>query len=194
MTSAVIAAEPKRLRLKIAGPDSVLTSELCASCTYSPAGCCVAPPRYDWSDLARVVAHGGTDWLLEQIASKRLTPMDHGLSVRREKRRVRDDLTSPRVAKCTFHDGRRGCTIEDTHRPSTCNFYLCDRALSESEHAGDGTSAARAREVHDALVTDFVRWDAELDTRVRAEWTEEQRFTREFFESLGASFKAVAGR
>lgn len=187
-------AEPKRLRLKIAGADSVLASELCAACTYSPAGCCVAPPRYDWSDLGRVVEHGGTDWLLAQIAAKRLVPMEHGLSVRREKNRVRDDIGSPRIAKCTFHDGSRGCTIEDTHRPSTCNFYLCDRALTDGEDAGDGTSAARAREVHDALVTDFVRWDATLESQVRAEWSEDRRFTREFFVSLGEAFKAVAGR
>lgn len=184
--------EPKRLRLTIAGADSVLASDLCASCSYSPAGCCVAPPRYDWSDLGRVVTHGGAEWLIAQLAAGRLLPIDRGLSVRREKRRVTADLTSPRLAKCTFHDGARGCTIEDKQRPSTCNFYLCDRALTESERSGDDRSAAQARSVHDALVTDFVRWDCELDTRVRAEWPEERRFTAEFFVWLGDEFNRMA--
>lgn len=175
-------AEPKRLRLTIAGPDSVLTSEACASCWYSPAGCCVAPPRYDWSDLGRVTSReGGAEWLAEQVAAGRLVPMAHGLSVRREKRRVTNDRSSPRIAKCTFHDGSRGCTIQETQRPSTCNFYLCDRALAESERGGDEASAARARSVHDALVVDFVRWDAELEALVRADWPDERRFTAEFF-------------
>jgi hypothetical protein len=183
-----------RLRLTIAGADTVLASESCASCTYSPAGCCVAPPRYDWSDLGRVVLHGGAEWLLAGIAAGRLVPMDHGLSVRREKRRVSVTPLGPRIAKCTFHDGARGCTIEETHRPSTCNFYLCEHALTESERAGDDSSAARARGVHASLVADFVRWDADLEARVRADWPAERRFTAEFFVWLGEAFAGLSRR
>lgn len=188
-------AEAKRLHLTVAGIDSVLGSEQCASCTYSRAGCCVAPPRFDWSDLARVVRHDGLDWLLEQLAAGRLVRIDHGLSLRRDKGRVTPDRGSPRLAKCTFHDGRVGCTIASERRPATCNIYLCDHALGASEEAGDPGSAARAREVHDALVRDFVRWDAILDERVRAEWPDpELRYSREFFGWLAEAFAELTDR
>ncbi|MDB4942485.1 MAG: hypothetical protein JWP97_2019 [Labilithrix sp.] len=181
--------EARRLRLTIAGIDSVLGSDECAACTYSPAGCCVAPPRYDWSDLARVVKHGGAEWLAGELAAGRLVRIDHGLSLRRDKGRVTADRGSPRIAKCTFHDGRSGCTIDSSRRPATCNIYLCDRALA----AGDHPSATRAREVHDALVADFVRWDAALDARVREAWPDPgARYSPEFFTWLADAFDDAA--
>lgn len=179
----------KRLTLVIAGIDSVLGSELCATCPYSPAGCCVAPPRYDWSDLARVVRHGDTEWLLEGLAAGRLVPIEHGLALRREKKRVSAARTSPRLAKCTFHDGASGCTIAASRRPATCNIYLCDEALRLGEPA---SAADAARAEHDARVSDFVAWDRELEARVKAQWAPEWRFTREFFAWLAATFEEIA--
>ena len=182
----------KRLTLVLAGVDSVLGSELCASCPYSAAGCCVAPPRYDWSDLARVVLHGDAEWLVLQLAAGRLVPIAHGLALRREKKRVTADRGSPRLAKCTFHDGGSGCTIAAARRPATCNIYLCDEALRQSEPGDQGVSAAAARAEHDARVADFVAWDTALDARVSAEWPEDQRFTPDFFAWLAAAFREIA--
>lgn len=180
-------ADPERLKLVLAGPDSVLGSSLCAACPYSPAGCCVAPPRYDWSDLARVVVHGGAAWLVEQVAARRLVPVDHGLAIKREKRRVTASREAPRLAKCGFHDGGSGCTIEPTQRPATCNFYLCDAALAEGEHY----LAQAARTQHDRLVADFVRWDGLLHERVCTEWPPEERGSLAFFEWLGEAYQRL---
>lgn len=179
------------VRLTVAGPDTVLASTSCAACPYSPAGCCVAPPRYDWSDIARVVRHGGRDWLLARIAEGALVRIEHGLSVRRVKGRVLPTREAPRLAKCVFHDGRSGCTIDERQRPATCNFYLCDHALDEARRAGrEGRAEAdRAAAIHDALVNDFVAWDAQLAAEVRA-WPEEQRHTAAFLDWLANAWPA----
>ena len=137
---------------------------MCAQCPYSPAGCCVAPPRYDWSDLARVVRHGHAAWLRARLASGDLRANEHGLTVHRPARRLSSSYGAPRLARCAFHDGHTGCTIDETQRPATCNSYLCDRAL---DGADDADAAVRARQVHDELVADFVRRDEILTRRVR---------------------------
>lgn len=155
------------VKLVTASPDSVLGSELCAKCPYSPAGCCVAPPRYDWSDLGRVVAHGHLDWLVAGLAAGRFTRIEHGLALTRVKGRVLPTREAPRLAKCVFHDGATGCTIDPTQRPATCNFYLCESALDEGAKSGQHADVAEARRVHDALVEQFVSWDQRLDERVR---------------------------
>lgn len=174
-----------------ADPDTVLGSELCAQCPYSPAGCCVAPPRYDWSDLGRVVTHGGLEWLLARVADGSLRPVEHGYALTRVKRRVLPTHGSPRLAKCVFHDGASGCTIDPKQRPATCNFYLCDSAL-ESRRRREGAEAeALARRVHDELVGKFTRWDAELDARVRAEWPLAERVSAPFLSWLGAQFERL---
>ena len=67
-------------RLTLAGPDTAVVSSLCGGCPYGPRGCCVAPPRYAWSDVARVVLGGGRDWLLAAIARGEL-PVDAGRSL-----------------------------------------------------------------------------------------------------------------
>ncbi len=182
-----------RLKLSVAGPDSVLGSALCAICPHSPAGCCVAPPRYDWSDLARVVQHGHAAWLLERMQARRLLPVDHGFAIRRDKGRITPDRGAPRLAKCTFHDGARGCTIDPTQRPATCNFYLCESSLDDASRAGEHAAVAEARAVHDALVADFVRWDAALDARVRAEWPADRRISAEFLSWLGRTLEELTG-
>ena len=156
------------LKLTVLGADSVLAADTCAACPHSPAGCCVAPPRYDWTDLGRVVAHGGHAWLLEQIRAGALRRVEHGYAIRRDKTRLSADRGAPRLAKCTFHAGDRGCTIETWQRPATCNFYLCESALEDAVREGQHAEAARAKHVHDALVSWFVAADRAIADEARA--------------------------
>lgn len=168
--------------------DTVIGSTLCAACAYSPAGCCVAPPRMDWSDIARVVSHGGASWILDQIALGNLRAFDHGLSLRRVKEKV-GDANSPRIQKCVFH-GPRGCTIAETHRPATCNYYVCDHAIADGEKSvrGSGLEATRA---HDRLVGLFAAWDAAIRERIQTEWPSGPPFDGPFLEWLHQTFVDV---
>jgi hypothetical protein len=180
-----------RLRLQVldgdrAG-DTVLGSTLCAACPHSPAGCCVAPPRYDWSDLARVVRHGHGEWLRARLAAGDLRRNDHGLIIHRPARRLSDAYGAPRLARCAFHDGRVGCTIAETQRPATCNYYLCEHALGDAD---DRASADQARRIHDELVADFVRRDTELAARV-SRWPVDERYGEAFFAWLEAEDRAL---
>lgn len=171
--------------------DTVIGSTLCAACPYSPAGCCVAPPRMDWSDIARVVLNGGAQWLIDQIHAGRLKPFEHGLTLLRVKERAGDEA-SPRIQKCVFH-GPSGCTIAETHRPATCNYYVCDRAIEEGEkeQAGAGT---RATVVHDRLVAAFGAWDAEMTKRISSEWPSGPSFDMLFLQWLGRTFARLSDR
>jgi hypothetical protein len=166
------------LRLALAGPHTVLSSTVCASCPYSPAGCCVAPPRLDLSDIGRVVALGGRDWLLEEIAAKRLVVGKRWLFVARPKRPLVPG--GPREAACVYH-GPTGCTIPHERRSGTCNYYVCDAARA-------GQNDARGREVHDELVASFVRWDAAINERLDETWPEGPTFDAAFLDWLGATF------
>ena len=177
------------LRLKLAGPHTTVTSSLCARCPHSPAGCCVAPPRYDWSDIGRVVTLGGRSWLVEQLALGHLQHNEHGLTLQRLKGRALPQPDSPRITKCVFHDGRSGCTIPESRRPATCNFYVCESALTEGER--DGANADRVREAHDATVASFVRWDASLTETIRARWPEGPPYDDAFFAWLGDAFSRL---
>jgi hypothetical protein len=168
------------LRLTIAGPDTKLLSSVCAACPYSPAGCCVAPPRLDLSDIGRVVAHGGRDWLLEEIAAKRIAIGERWLSVSRPKRPLGPG--GAREAACVYH-GPIGCTIPHDRRSATCNYYLCDAA-----RAGSGLDEVLARETHDDLVAKFIAWDAEITRRVAATWPEGTTFDAAFLDWLGTTF------
>ncbi len=176
------------LRLTIAGPDTVIGSSLCPSCPYSAAGCCVAPPRMAWADVARVALHGGGEWLLEQVAAGNLIVFEHGLSLLRVKGRVGTDIKTPRIKKCVFH-GPTGCTIAETRRPSTCNYYVCDKAIEEGEHAQRGTGVRAERE-HDKLVSLFTRADASLQASIDAHWPAGVSFDPNFLEWLVERFAA----
>lgn len=168
------------LHLTLAGPDTKLLSSLCAACPYSPAGCCVAPPRLDLSDIGRIVAHGGRDWLLEEIAKKRIALGERWLSVTRPKRPLVPG--GAREAACVYH-GPTGCTIAHDRRSATCNYYLCDAA-----RAGSGPDETRARAAHDELVEKFVGWDAEINRRVAERWPAGLTFDAAFLDWLGATF------
>ena len=181
-----------RLQLTIAGPDTKLLSSLCSACPYSPAGCCVAPPRLDLSDIGRIVAHGGRDWLLEEIAAKRIVTGERWLSVTRPKRPLVPG--GAREAACVYH-ASTGCTIPHDRRSATCNYYLCD-AASNGDGDGDDAdaeSARRARETHDELVASFVAWDAEITRRLNATWPDGPTFDAAFLDWLGETFTELAG-
>jgi hypothetical protein len=173
------------LRLTLAGPHTTITASLCAACPYSPAGCCVAPPRLDWSDIGRVVALGGRDWLLAELAAGRLVVGERWLSVTRPKRPL--GPRGPREAACVYH-GPSGCTIPHGRRSATCNYYVCDAARAR----GGGGDAARAEEVHDQLVARFVAWDAEITRRVAATSPEGPRFDAPFLDWLGEVFTELS--
>jgi hypothetical protein len=168
---------PRMLRLALLGPDSHLGSTLCAACPQGPAGCCVAPPEYDFSDLARVVLHGGRDFLLAELAARRLLPAARGLAVKRVRRR--DGPTSPREARCVHH-GPRGCTIAPELRPETCNYFLCEDTFVE-----DRAREPAARAAHAALRALYDRWDEELAARIAARYPEGPTWDAGFLDWLG---------
>ncbi|MDB4937010.1 MAG: hypothetical protein JWP87_3982 [Labilithrix sp.] len=170
------------LRLAVKGPHTVLSSSVCAACPYSPAGCCVAPPRLDLSDVGRIVALGGRDWLLEEIAAKRLVVGARWLSISRPKRPLA--VNGPREAACVYH-GPTGCTISHDRRAATCNYYVCDAARA-------GEHEARAREVHERLIASFVAWDKTINARIDATWPEGPTFDAAFLDWLGAMFTELS--
>jgi hypothetical protein len=151
-------------RLTLAGPDTHVLSSLCAACPYAAAGCCVAPPRYSWSDIARVVVHGETEWLVAQVALGHLVPFEHGLSLLR-----RVEPGSSEAKKCVFHEDGKGCSIRPEQRPATCNYYVCDRALEDGAKLGYARDVAKTQDVLEHLVARFVAWDETLAERVRPE-------------------------
>jgi hypothetical protein len=178
------------IRLVLAGPDSRILATLCASCPHSPAGCCAGPPRFDWSDVGRVVARGGVDWLLAEIAAGRLTPVAGGLAIGERKGIARPG--GPRMAKCAYHDAS-GCTIAPDRRPGTCNYFVCESALASAPGA-DLPGAGEARALQASLARDFTRWDASLAAEVVAAWPDGPPFDRPFFAWLGQRFDALAGQ
>lgn len=169
------------LRLTLLGADSLLCSELCANCPEGPAGCCVAPPEVDFSDVGRIVGHGGLDFLLSQIALKNLLPTETGLRVRRVKRR--EASTEPLERKCVFH-GKGGCTIRHEFRPATCNYFLCEHAFQK----GEGGDSMLARRAHGALRAFYERVDAELLEEARKSFPDGIAWNAAFLEWLGERF------
>ena len=168
------------LRLQLAGADTLLTSSLCSACPHSAAGCCAAPPRVALSDIARIVAHGGRDWLLAEIAASRLlaAPGNLWLVLARTVRTMPGG--SEALSACVYL-GLTGCTIPHDRRSATCNYYVCEDALA---HGGDGE--VEARRVLDELVASFTRRDAELAADVASTWPEGHAFDAPFLDWLGA--------
>lgn len=176
-------------RLTLAGPDTHVASSLCAACPYTPAGCCVAPPRYSWSDVARVVGHGGREWLESAVRRGDLVPFEHGLRLVRT-----PDPHEPAAKKCIFHRHGEGCTIAAERRPATCNYYVCDRALEDGEAGGAAQTVAAAREAHDDLVARFVAWDEALDAHVRTTSPEPRTIDAAFLDALWTVFARLQKR
>ncbi len=169
------------LRLVLLGADTQLGSSLCAECPQGPAGCCVAPPEIDFSDVGRIVTHGGRDFLLEHIVKKNLIPSAKGLRIRRVKRR--ESKTEPLERKCVFH-GKDGCTIETTKRPATCNYFLCEDTFRK----GAPEDQKRARDAHQTLRTFFARVDDDLLQSIQRIFPEGPPWNAQFLDWLGESF------
>lgn len=174
------------LRLVVLGPHTRILSSLCAACPHSPAGCCVAPPRMDWSDVGRVVALGGLEWLVGEVAAHRLVPDPGGLVLKKRKGVVGKD--GPRLAKCVYL-GEAGCTIDHDRRPATCNYFVCESVFAE-----DAPNARPAREAHAELARSYADWDVVLSARVAERFPEGPTYDAAFFAWLGEAFNEVASR
>jgi hypothetical protein len=168
------------LRLQLAGADTLLVSSLCTACPHSAAGCCAAPPRVALSDIARIVAHGGRDWLLEEIGAGRLVaaPGNLWLVLPRTTRTMPGSATP--LAACVYL-GETGCTIPHDRRSATCNYYVCEDAL-----VAGGDAEPQARAVLDDLVATFTRRDADLAAATAASWPNGHTFDAPFLDWLGA--------
>lgn len=134
--------------------------------------------------MARVVALGGRDFVLAEIARRNLVPAAHGLHIRRVRRREGPAL--PREHKCTYH-GPAGCTLAPERRPATCNYFLCDDALTAGGPAG-AAAEARARDVHAALRAAYEALDRDLAERIARAWPDGAPWDVPFLDWLGAHF------
>lgn len=172
------------LTIRVQGAHTHVLSTLCSACPYAAAGCCRAPPRLDWSDIGRVVSKGGRDWLLAEMAAGRLRRIDRGLAL--ERRKTLPRAGGPREVACVYL-GERGCTIDAARRPATCNYYVCDEAITDGRAEGE-----RARAIHDALVKAFVAWDEATARRIASTWPEGPPYDAAFFDWLGAAFEALS--
>jgi hypothetical protein len=173
------------IRLDLYGAHTRLGSSLCAECPHGPSGCCVSPPPVDWSDIGRMVALGGRDFVLERIATGAFVPSDRGLRIRRVK--GRQSNTEPMRNQCVFF-GRGGCTITPDQRPATCNYYLCEDAYAEGGARRGTPEALFAREAHELLREHYTRWDDELTARIRSTYPDGAPWDAAFLDWLGQSF------
>jgi hypothetical protein len=162
------------IRFVARGVHQRLESALCGSCPQGVTGCCAAPPVIAWADLGRIVTLGGRDWLLSELTAGRLYPCPRGLAMKRVDNP--DVASTGREKKCVYH-GERGCTIPHDRRSATCNYYVCDDALADDEHA---------REVRERLTTDYGAWDLALAERVG-----EPTWDAAFLDRLGEEFRAL---
>jgi hypothetical protein len=162
------------IRFLYKGSDTTILSALCTACPHGPTGCCVVPPRMALADVARIVAHGGRDWLLGELAAGRITARGGWLVLTRKD-------------ACGYL-GEAGCTIPHERRPATCNFYVCESAL---EAGGDGS--ARARSTRDGLEAMYAAWDAELATRASERSPGGIAFDGQTLDFLGDAFVALPG-
>jgi hypothetical protein len=175
------------VRLVVLGPHTQLTTPLCAACPHSPAGCCISPPPMDLSDVARIAALDGSQWLRDEIANGRLEPA--GLGLRVTKRRGRTGPTGPRVAKCVYH-GDRGCTVPEARRAATCNYYVCESALVATDER-DPAQGARARAAHAQLQRDYERWEGILAREAAERFPEGAVFDDATLEWLAARWEEL---
>lgn len=177
------------LRIAGSGPHTLLLSTLCASCPQGHTGCCAGPPEYDWSDIGRVVVLGGRDQLLAWVESKTLTGSSRGLVLRRV--RSRDATTTRRRPKCVHH-GPTGCTISESLRPATCNYYLCEDAYQEPSARSDPSTWQACRDAHAWLASTYEGWDRTIARRMRDAWPEGIRWTPAFLDWLGDAFRELS--
>ena len=180
-------ARSAMIRLELLGAHTRVHATLCNACPQGPAGCCESPPGVEWSDLGRIVALGGTTWLLEQIAAGNLKRGGRALNIRRREA----DAAGPR--RCVFHEGQ-GCTIPADRRTATCNFYVCDDAFAQADSEAHGADEVAGRRAVDLLMDTHGRWDLEIAERVRERWPEGPPWDTTLLTWLGEEYARLARR
>ena len=141
----------------------------------------------DLTDVARIAALGGSPWLVAEIAAGRLEP--RGLGMRVTKRRGRTGPTGPRLAKCVYH-GDRGCTVPESRRAATCNYYVCESALAATDER-DPVQGSRARAAHAQLQRDYERWEGILSREAAERFPEGAVFDDATLEWLAARWREI---
>ncbi len=169
------------IRLELAGPHTHLHSALCSACPMGPAGCCATPPGIEWSDAGRIVAGGGGAFLLAEIAAGHLRAGGRGLLIQRVAA-----ASSSGPKRCVYH-GPAGCTIPPTRRAATCNYYVCEDALT-----ADHVEVGPARRALEALTALYGSWDRELSQRVAARWPAGPPWDAELVAWLGREYERLA--
>jgi hypothetical protein len=168
------------MRLALAGPDTLILTDLCARCPAGPAGCCATPPGVEWSDVGRIVHHGGKSFVLQRIADGSLRPGPRGLFIRR----VGED-----PKRCVFL-GPTGCTLQPERRAATCNYYVCADAIT----GADSATGKRAQRAVERLTDTFAAWDRILAAEVAARWPEGPPWDEAFLDWLGERYAALTAR
>jgi hypothetical protein len=184
------------IRLELAGAHTRLGSTLCAECPQGPIGCCAGPPDLGLSDVGRIVALGGRDWILAEIAAGNLLPapprgdppVPPGLTLRRVRRRESAD--TPRRKKCVYHR-LGGCTVPPSRRAATCNYFLCADTFVDGGEAKGDPDAALARVLADDLRARYTRWDEDIAARLGVAFPE-WRWDASLLDWLGQVFEALA--
>ena len=176
------------LRLQLARVDSLFLSPLCRRCPQGRAGCCAAPPAVAWTDIGRIVRHGGRDFLLAEMREGRLSPSPRGLAIRR----VPASADFP--VRCTYlGPGDRGCILEPERRSATCNYYLCEDAFVLAENEGDSNMRS-IRQAHDRIAELLGVCDLELSASVDERFPNGPRWDEAFLDWLANEFDAVMRR
>lgn len=173
------------IALKLLGPDTAIVSTLCASCPQGPTGCCTSPPPMDFVDAARLARAGQQAFLLEKIRDKSLIVSTHGLVLRRTKNRTSAD--ERRKKRCVFH-GPLGCTILESQRPATCNYYVCDDVYREGKETGASDVVQEAQLVHQRLAAQNVAWADTLKQWVSSEYPDGPPWDEAFLYRLALRF------
>jgi hypothetical protein len=147
----------------------------------------------EWSDVGRIAALGGVDWLLERLATGALRPGGRGLLMARSE--PRDEAGAALPKRCTFH-GPDGCTIPPDRRASTCNYYVCEDALDEGGEGRGDLDAGNGRIALDALVALYGRWDLALQGEIDVRWPDGPTWDAAFLGWLGRRYEQLtrAGR
>jgi len=176
------------IRLELAGVHTRLHSTLCWQCPHGMTGCCASPPGVDWSDIGRIVALGGQDWLLRELGAGNVRPGERGLLLRRVENQESNAGVWP--TKCVYH-GPQGCTIPPDRRAATCNYYVCDDAFGFGAEAQGEAAAVAGREAHAVLMALYGRWDLDLMAKVRGRWPGGAPWDAAFVQWVGEEFTAL---
>lgn len=174
------------IRLELAREHTRLHSTLCSQCPHGATGCCASPPGVDWSDIGRIVALGGQDWLLAELGAGNLRTGERGLLLKRVANPEANAGVWP--TKCVYH-GALGCTISPERRAATCNYYICDDAFTYGGENQGERAAVAGREAHATLMALYGRWDLEIMDEVKRTWPGGPRWDAAFSAWVGREYQ-----